>query len=118
MNKILTEKQRCEIGDLSIEDRVELIREIFWNGEIMNDDYTKTIGFEDTGTTPENMEYFLKGATAMFDAAQMTAANHWHGREEVNDICQLENNFLLDTMENAFEQINPKQMAIWKELSK
>lgn len=116
MADLFTKEQRNKIDNMEIEERVELIRSLFWNGQKFGEDYTEVIGSEDTGTTPENMEYFLKGATAMFDTAQMVAANHWHGHKHINDQCNLENNFLLSTMETAFEAINPSKMATWKKL--
>lgn len=110
-----TDRQRSQIENMDIKDRVELIRHVFWNNETFDESY-RTLGLEDMGATPENVEYFLKGATAMFDHAQLTAANHWHGDEGVNRQCERENEFLLQVMETAFEYVNPDKMAVWRKL--
>ncbi len=113
----LIKEQRTEIDNMEISERVELIRDIFWNGVKYNKDFTEVIGFDSYETTPENMEHFLMGATAIFDVAQMSVANHWHGNPDTDKICQAENDFLLCVMESAFETINPSQMMVWKQLN-
>lgn len=114
----LSPDQQRELSELNTKDRVTFIRELFWNGLVFDEEYTKVLGLEDFGTTDENMEHFLMGATAMFDYAQMRASNHWHGHPEKDKLCQMENDYLYATMDSAFEEINPLKMYEWKEISK
>lgn len=62
-------------------------------------------------------EAFKAGARAMFDAAQMRAANHYHGRPEINKICDAENAYLLETMEDALDEVSPEDMSTWRSLT-
>lgn len=113
---MLTKEQQTEVDNMEIQERVELIREMFWNGVQFGESYKDIIEPVPYETTPENMEHFLMGATAMFDVAQMMTANHWHGDPETNKLCQMENDYVYRVMEVAFEEINPAKMMIWKEL--
>ncbi len=112
----LTKEQQTEIDNMEISERVELIRNIFWNDQKFNENYSEVIGQEDYETSPENSEYFLKGATSMFDVALMMSVNHWHGDKDIDEQCQLENDYLMRVMETAFAEINPAKMATWKKL--
>lgn len=112
----LSKDQLDEIENMNISDRVTFIRDLLWNGLYFNDDYTEVRGLEDFGTSDKNMEHFLMGATAMFDFASMLAANHYHGHPDKNKVCEVENKYLMDVMESAFEYINPDLMVTWKKL--
>ena len=116
MDNFFTKEQKRQIDDMELERRVELIRGLFWNDLKFNSDYTEVEGLEDFRTSPENSEYFLMGATAMFDVALQMTANHWHGDPEVNKLCQMENDYVYNVMDIAFEKINPDKMAKWKEI--
>jgi hypothetical protein len=73
---------------------------------------------EETTSTAdeEQISDFRKGARAMFDYIQFRVANHYHGRPEIDAICQKENAVLLDWIEDALDDVDPESLATWKSL--
>lgn len=104
---ILTPEQKKLIDDMDVKDRVELVRTILWNDiDILKEGYPLVPSTDDV-----EYESFLKGALAMFDYAQMRAANHFHPHYQKQ--CDIENDFLLDTMEDALMDISPSKVMEW-----
>ncbi len=59
---------------------------------------------------------FKAGARAMFDALLMRAANNWHSRPEVQDMCAKENKLIQEWAEDALDSVSPDDLATWKSL--
>lgn len=104
-----TKEQIQTLENLGIKERVQLARFVLWSTM-----YDKN---ELKETTPEGMSMFLKGATAMFDYASMSSANHYHGDPRIDKVCQDENNYLMEVMEYALQEVNPEQMCKWVEIN-
>ena len=60
---------------------------------------------------------FYKGARAMFDYLLIRAANNYHGRREIQDICTKENKLITEWATDALEEISPDDYALWIGLS-
>lgn len=112
----LTSEQQSEIDNLDVKSRVELVRNMLWNGVEFDFKTMKETGLESYSISDENMEWFLKGAIAMFDLALYRASNHYSGNPEVQKICDDENDYLIETMETCLELIHPDKLVEWKEI--
>lgn len=97
-----TKEQMKQVENMDIKDIVQLVKYLLWN--------------ESKNESPEEFAHFMNGATAMFDYASEVSANHWHGDPNQDKYCQMENEYLMETMSGALSQINPDQMAKWVEI--
>lgn len=104
-----------EIDEWSIEDRVKLARFVLFNNVNINN--VNELELDDSVDNDSATDMFLKGAVAMFDYAHGRAANHFHGSESLNKQCEIENEFLLETMDDALASIHPKKHAEWKKIT-
>lgn len=63
-----------------------------------------------------NNEDFRAGAKAMFDYFHYRAANNYHSRPLVQEICNKENALVLSWANDALDEVSPEDFATWKSI--
>lgn len=92
-----------------------LLHNIDWSGKDF--DYTQ-IKLKDFDLTTEQQKYFFMGAMALAMDLEYIAANHFHGHENIDKQCQIENDYMLESVDSALSYIdthNAERFEAWKE---
>ena len=62
------------------------------------------------------MSDFNNGAKAMFDYVTGAIANHYHGKPEIQKLCDIENEYATEVIQDALEEVSPKSHTNWKSI--
>ena len=61
---------------------------------------------------------FRAGAKAMFDYILFRAANNYHSRPAIQELCNKENLLVTERITDALEEVSPEDAYVWKSMDK